>query len=114
MRRTPPHRRLNLHAQRAARRATVHWLWVIVVGLVLGVIARGVIPGRQRIPLWLTILFGIVGSILGNAVAGWLGVADTSGVDWIRHLLQLIGAILVVFVGDMLWNTLRGRRRQRV
>lgn len=87
------------------------WLWAIVVGLVLGVIARALLPGRQHIPLWLTVVFGILGSVLGNAVATWLGINETSGVDWGRHLLQLAGAVLVVAVGTPLWETLRGRRR---
>lgn len=55
-------------------------------------------------------VFGILGSILGNAVATWIGVNDTKGIDWIRHLLQLIGAIAVVGVGDMVWQSIRGNR----
>ncbi|MCY1650826.1 GlsB/YeaQ/YmgE family stress response membrane protein [Streptomyces sp. FT05W] len=86
------------------------WLWAIIVGLVLGVIARAILPGKQDIPLWLTVVFGILGSILGNAVATWIGVNDTKGIDWIRHLLQLIGAIAVVGVGDMVWQSIRGNR----
>ncbi|MEU2462192.1 GlsB/YeaQ/YmgE family stress response membrane protein [Streptomyces sp. NPDC012473] len=86
------------------------WLWAIIVGLVLGVIARAILPGKQAIPLWLTVVFGILGSILGNAVATWIGVNDTKGIDWIRHLLQLIGAIAVVGVGDMVWQFIRGNR----
>ncbi|MFD3915500.1 GlsB/YeaQ/YmgE family stress response membrane protein [Streptomyces sp. NPDC088147] len=89
----------------------MNWLWVIIVGLVLGLLARAIIPGKQHIPLWLTILCGILGSFLGNAVAGWIGVADTKGVDWTRHVLQLIGAIVVVFFGNMLWNSIRGNKR---
>ncbi|MFE4372157.1 GlsB/YeaQ/YmgE family stress response membrane protein [Streptomyces sp. NPDC056835] len=89
------------------------WLWVIIVGLVLGLIARAIIPGKQHIPLWLTILCGIVGSFLGNAVAGWIGVAETRGVDWTRHVLQLVGAIVVVFLVDKLWRTIRGNKAKR-
>lgn len=89
------------------------WLWAIIVGLVLGLLAKAIIPGKQRIPLWLTTVFGILGSILGNAAAGWFGVADTKGIDWTRHVLQLVGAIVIVFVGDMLWNAIRSNRRQR-
>ncbi|GGY90112.1 GlsB/YeaQ/YmgE family stress response membrane protein [Streptomyces nitrosporeus] len=88
------------------------WLWAIIVGLVLGVIARAILPGKQSIPLWLTVVFGILGGILGNAVAGWIGVRHTNGIDWIRHVLQLLGAIAVVGVGDMVWQSIRGNRQR--
>ncbi|MFB7557176.1 GlsB/YeaQ/YmgE family stress response membrane protein [Streptomyces brevispora] len=89
------------------------WLWAIIVGLVLGLIAKAILPGKQQIPLWLTTIFGIIGSVLGNAVATGLGVNDTKGIDWTRHLLQLIGAVVVVGLGDMLWASIRGRNRQK-
>ncbi|MEU9705405.1 GlsB/YeaQ/YmgE family stress response membrane protein [Streptomyces sp. NPDC047981] len=88
------------------------WLWAIIVGFVLGLIAKAIIPGKQQIPLWLTTIFGILGSVLGNAVAGWIGVEDTKGIDWIRHLLQLVGAVVVVGLGDMLWNAVRGNKQR--
>jgi uncharacterized membrane protein YeaQ/YmgE (transglycosylase-associated protein family) len=86
------------------------WLWAIIVGLVLGMIAKAIIPGKQSLPLWLTVICGMGGSALGNGVARWLGVADTKGFDWTRHVLQLIGAIVLVAIGDALWA---GRRRRR-
>ncbi|MEN8653561.1 GlsB/YeaQ/YmgE family stress response membrane protein [Streptomyces sp. 21So2-11] len=89
------------------------WLWAIVVGLILGLIAKAILPGKQEIPLWLTTVFGILGSILGNAVATWMGINETKGIDWGRHILQLIGAVAVVGVGDMLWSAIRGKGRQR-
>ncbi|MFF8912301.1 GlsB/YeaQ/YmgE family stress response membrane protein [Streptomyces sp. NPDC015032] len=88
------------------------WLWAIIVGLVLGVIARAILPGKQSIPLWLTTIFGILGSVLGNAVATWIGVNETKGIDWTRHLLQLIGAVVIVGLGDMLWTSFRGSRQK--
>ncbi|HZG04142.1 MAG TPA: GlsB/YeaQ/YmgE family stress response membrane protein [Streptomyces sp.] len=88
------------------------WLWAIVVGLVLGILARGLLPGRQNIPLWLTAIFGILGGILGNAVAGWIGVEDTRGIDWIRHILQLAGAVLIVALGTPLYASIRGQGRR--
>lgn len=88
------------------------WLWAIIVGFVLGLIAKAIIPGKQQIPLWLTTVFGILGSILGNAAAGWIGVEDTKGIDWTRHLLQLVGAVVVVGLGDMLWTAIRGNRQR--
>ncbi|MEV0279872.1 GlsB/YeaQ/YmgE family stress response membrane protein [Streptomyces sp. NPDC050610] len=88
------------------------WLWAIIVGLVLGLIAKAILPGKQQIPLWLTAVFGILGSVLGNWAATGLGVNDTRGIDWTRHLLQLAGAVVVVAVGDRLWAAVRGNKQR--
>ena len=71
-------------------------IWAILAGLVLGLIARFLIPGRQHIPIWLTILVGIVGAVVGNYLAGLLHVRETGGVDWIRHILQVVVAMVGV------------------
>ncbi|MEO3767892.1 GlsB/YeaQ/YmgE family stress response membrane protein [Streptomyces sp. B8F3] len=86
------------------------WLWAIILGLILGVIARIILPGRQPIPIWLTIVFGIIGSSIGNAAASGIGVGDTRGVDWIRHLLQLAGAVGAVALGTPVYEKLRGHK----
>ncbi|MEU9382203.1 GlsB/YeaQ/YmgE family stress response membrane protein [Streptomyces sp. NPDC048279] len=90
------------------------WLWAIIVGFVLGLIAKAVIPGKQHSPLWLTTIFGILGAIAGNAIARALGVAETRGIDWSRHLFQLVAAIIIVFLGDMLYMATLGKRKHRV
>ncbi|MDT0437806.1 MULTISPECIES: GlsB/YeaQ/YmgE family stress response membrane protein [Streptomyces] len=89
------------------------WLWAIIVGFVLGLIAKAIIPGKQHSPLWLTTIFGMLGAIVGNAVARAAGVANTSGIDWTRHLFQLIAAIIIVAVGDMLYMATLGKRKQQ-
>ncbi|PXY31550.1 GlsB/YeaQ/YmgE family stress response membrane protein [Prauserella muralis] len=68
----------------------------ILVGLVLGVLARLVLPGKQNIPVWLTILVGIVAAFIGTAIARGIGYADTSGWDWLEFLTQLGVAALGV------------------
>jgi len=79
----------------------------LIVGLVIGALGRLAVPGRQNIPIWLTMLIGVVAALLGTVVARALGVADTSGVDWIELLIQValaaVGVAIVVAVG--------GRRR---
>ncbi|CAG6394012.1 GlsB/YeaQ/YmgE family stress response membrane protein [Streptomyces cocklensis] len=86
------------------------WLWAIIVGLVLGLLAKAILPGRQSLPLWLTVICGMVGSLLGNAVSTWIGVNDTKGIDWTRHVLQLVGAVVIVAIGDALWSARKRRR----
>ncbi|MGW7447481.1 GlsB/YeaQ/YmgE family stress response membrane protein [Kitasatospora sp. NPDC054795] len=74
-------------------------LWALVAGLVIGLLAKLVLPGRQPVPLWLTVLAGAAGALLGNAAASCLGVRHTGGIDWIRHLLQVgVAALLIALV----------------
>ncbi|MEU2599484.1 GlsB/YeaQ/YmgE family stress response membrane protein [Streptomyces hirsutus] len=61
----------------------------IVIGTVIGVLGRLVVPGRQRIGILWTILVGIVAALIGSAIASAFGVADTKGVDWIEWLIQI-------------------------
>src|SRR4051812_2604634 len=79
----------------------------IIIGIVIGVLGRLVVPGRQNIPIWLTIVIGIVAALIGTAIAGALDVADTKGIDWIELLIQ----VLVAAVGVSLAAGLYGRRR---
>ncbi|MFC4585846.1 GlsB/YeaQ/YmgE family stress response membrane protein [Sphaerisporangium corydalis] len=79
----------------------------IIVGLVIGVLARLLIPGRQNIPIWLTIVIGIVAALIGTAIAGAIGVSNTSGIDWLELILQIVLAI----IGVLLASTLYSRRR---
>ncbi|NBM14781.1 GlsB/YeaQ/YmgE family stress response membrane protein [Streptomyces sp. GC420] len=89
------------------------WLWAIIVGFVLGLIAKAIIPGKQAIPLWLTTILGILGAVAGNAIAAALGIEETSGIDWGRHIFQLAAAIVLVALGDRVWVSMRGRGRGR-
>jgi uncharacterized membrane protein YeaQ/YmgE (transglycosylase-associated protein family) len=64
-------------------------LSALIVGLVIGVLAKLVMPGRQKTPIWLTILVGIVAAFVGTAIARGLDVANTQGIDWIEVLIQI-------------------------
>jgi len=83
-------------------------IWIVIAGFVIGLLAKAVIPGKQNIPTWLTIVIGIVGAIVGNVLSSAIGVRNTAGIDWIRHILQVgVAAALLVFVVP----TFGGRRR---
>jgi uncharacterized membrane protein YeaQ/YmgE (transglycosylase-associated protein family) len=69
-----------------------------LVGLVVGVIARLIIPGTGGMSWVITIVVGVIGAVLG----GWLAGAvfeETEGVDWIASIL--VAAILVWIVSRM-------------
>jgi len=61
----------------------------IVIGIIIGVLGRLVVPGRQHIGILWTIVVGIVAALVGSAIASGFGVADTKGVDWIEWLIQI-------------------------
>lgn len=74
----------------------------LIIGLVIGALGRLVVPGRQNIPIWLTMLIGVGAALLGTVIARAAGVADTAGLDWteifIQVVLAAIGVALVVGV----------------
>ena len=79
----------------------------IVIGAIIGVLARLVMPGRQNISILLTIIVGIVAAFIGTALARALGVDNTPRIDWIEIILQVVVAV----VGVSIVGSLRGRRR---
>ncbi len=71
----------------------------IIIGAIIGGLARLILPGRQNIPIWLTIVVGIVAALLGTAIARAVGIPTvTSGIDWLELLVQLIVAVIGVAV----------------
>lgn len=66
-------------------------LAILLTGLVVGALGRLAVPGRDPMPLWLTILIGIVGSIVGGIVAIGLGF----GVGGV-FVLSVLAATLIV------------------
>jgi uncharacterized membrane protein YeaQ/YmgE (transglycosylase-associated protein family) len=60
-----------------------------IIGAIIGGFGRLVIPGKQRISLFLTILIGIAAALIGTGVATVLGMAHTDGIDWVELTLQI-------------------------
>jgi uncharacterized membrane protein YeaQ/YmgE (transglycosylase-associated protein family) len=80
----------------------------ILIGIVVGVLGRLVVPGKQHISVIVTILVGIVAAFLGTALARALGIPTaTNGIDWLELLVQVIVAAL----GVALVSGVTGRRR---
>ena len=80
----------------------------ILIGLVIGILGRLVVPGKQHIPIWLTIVVGIVAAFLGTALARALGLPTaTKGIDWIELLVQVVLAA----VGVAIVAGIYGRRK---
>jgi uncharacterized membrane protein YeaQ/YmgE (transglycosylase-associated protein family) len=81
---------------------------VILAGIVIGLLGKFVAPGdKDNIPIWLTILCGIGGVILGWFLYTAFGGDGSRGIDWVRWLVAIgVAAVLVVLA-----STLTGRNR---
>lgn len=74
----------------------------LIAGIIIGPLARLVLPGKQNIGIGMTIVLGAVGAIAGGLIYEALGGTETSGIDWIRLLIQVgVAAIVVVIYGSM-------------
>lgn len=71
----------------------------IIVGAIIGALGRLVVPGKQHIPIWLTIVIGIVAAFIGTFIARALGIpTNTSGIDWLELIVQVIVAAIGVAI----------------
>lgn len=84
-------------------------IWAIIGGAVLGVIARLILPGRQRIPWWLTVGVGMVAAFVGGVIARFFGVGSTPGIDWLKHAIQIIVAVIGIGIAA----SVTGKNRSR-
>lgn len=72
-------------------------LWALIGGTIIGLLGKLVAPGdRDNIPLWLTVLCGIGGVLLGNFLYGIFFDLNTRGFDWWRHGWQVVVAAILV------------------
>jgi uncharacterized membrane protein YeaQ/YmgE (transglycosylase-associated protein family) len=72
---------------------------VIIAGVIIGLLGKFFAPGdRDNIPIWLTVLCGIGGVLLGYYAAAALGVEATDGIDWIRWIISIAVAAVLVMI----------------
>jgi uncharacterized membrane protein YeaQ/YmgE (transglycosylase-associated protein family) len=83
---------------------------VIIAGIIIGLLGKWVAPGdKDNTPLWLTILCGIGGVIIGWFVYTAFGGDGSPGVDWVRWIIAVICAAILVVIA----STLTGRNTAR-
>jgi uncharacterized membrane protein YeaQ/YmgE (transglycosylase-associated protein family) len=73
-------------------------LFWILFGLIAGVVAKLIMPGRDPGGIIVTILVGIVGAVLGGLISTALGFGTVTGFD-VRSFLIAIGGAMVLLVG---------------
>lgn len=78
------------------------WLEVIIGallwGIIIGPLARLVLPGEQGISIGMTILLGALGALVGGIIYAALGGGETEGIDWVLHLVEIAVAAVAVAI----------------
>lgn len=75
-------------------------LGLILIGIVIGVIARLVIPGRQRIGMLMTVLLGVGGALIGGIIASAIGEGDIFELNAIGTIFGIIAAVLLIALAE--------------
>lgn len=78
----------------------LNFLYMILMGLIVGVIARAIKPGSDAMGWVLTIVLGIVGAIVGGFIASALNLNANGG--FVGLILSVIGAIIVLFIYEFI------------
>ena len=87
-------------------------LGVIIAGLIIGLLGKFVAPGdKDNIPIWLTLLCGIGGVILGWYIYSAFGGNGSPGIDWVRWIVAIIVAAALVVTASTLTGRNTGSKR---
>ena len=87
-------------------------LGLIVIGIVIGILARLILPGRQPIGMWMTILLGICGALVGGIVASAIGEGDIWELNFIGTVVGVVAAAVFIGAADAAGLGRGGRRDQ--
>jgi uncharacterized membrane protein YeaQ/YmgE (transglycosylase-associated protein family) len=75
-------------------------LGLIVVGLIIGALARLIKPGKQRLSILATLVLGVVGAIIGGLIASFFGTGDVFELNVVGFILAVIAAVLLIGVAE--------------
>jgi len=72
----------------------------IVAGLIIGLLARLILPGKQRIGLLWTLVLGVIGSVIGGTIANAIGSGDIMELNVIGFICAVIAAVVLLSIAD--------------
>ena len=79
----------------------------LIVGAIIGLVARLVMPGKQDIGMVTTVLIGALGGLIGSAVASQFGYHNANGgVAWIPFFVGVAAAVVLIAI----YESVMGRR----
>ncbi len=83
----------------------MEWIGVIVIGLLAGIVAKFIMPGKDPGGIIITILLGIGGSVVFGFIADYIGLAPESGIG--KFIGAVVGAIVILII----YRAIRGRQQ---
>ncbi|MGH3354500.1 MAG: GlsB/YeaQ/YmgE family stress response membrane protein [Nocardioidaceae bacterium] len=84
----------------------MEWVGLIVAGIIIGLLGKFVAPGnKDNIPIWLTLLCGIGGVLIGGLIYSYFGGDGSGGIDWVRWIVAILTAAVLVVIA----STVTGR-----
>ncbi|HEV2059141.1 MAG TPA: GlsB/YeaQ/YmgE family stress response membrane protein [Solirubrobacteraceae bacterium] len=85
----------------------------IVAGLIIGLLARLILPGKQHIGLLWTLVLGVVGSVIGGSIANLIGSGDIMELNVFGFIMAVIAAVLLLSAAERAGLS-AGRQRGRL
>ncbi|TFV85768.1 GlsB/YeaQ/YmgE family stress response membrane protein [Blastococcus sp. CT_GayMR16] len=87
-------------------------LGLIVVGLIIGALARLIKPGRQRLSILATLLLGVVGAIIGGVIGGFFNdKTNIFELNILGFIIAVVAAVLLIGVAESFSGKSRGAVR---
>lgn len=83
----------------------------IVFGLVVGALARLILPGRQRIGLLMTLVLGLAGSVIGGTIANAVGSGDIFELNIFGSIVAIVSAVVLLAIAEA--ATARGSKEPK-
>ncbi|MFC9976387.1 GlsB/YeaQ/YmgE family stress response membrane protein [Spirillospora sp. NPDC050679] len=74
----------------------------LIFGAIIGALGRLIVPGKQNMPIWLTIVVGIVAAFIGTWLANLFGL-KTSGWNFWETIFQVALAVIGVYLVTAFW-----------
>jgi uncharacterized membrane protein YeaQ/YmgE (transglycosylase-associated protein family) len=77
----------------------------VVFGLFVGAVARLLVPGRQHLSIWMTLLLGLAGSVIGGVIANALGTGDIFELNLLGSVVAILSAVVLIVIGERISET---------
>lgn len=72
----------------------------LVAGLIIGALARLIVPGKQSLGILATLALGLVGSLIGGLIAQFFGTGDIWELNVLGFVLAVVAAVLLIGVAE--------------